>query len=102
MIDDKLRNQALKFSLEWGPERSVPLLEKMRRIDPGIDENMVKELEKLANEIQSFAWRQFEAAFAKQITESQAAENIRKQYPFVSSDNLSHLQTQGMYYAWKG
>lgn len=102
MIDDTLRNQALKFSLEWGPERSVPLLEKMRRLDPQIDEKTVAELGKLADEIQSYAWRQFQAAFAKRISEAEAAANIRKKFPFVSPENMSHLRTQGMYYAWKG
>ena len=102
MITDKMRNHALHFTLGWGPERSKPLLDKMRTIYPEIDETTVNALAKLCGEVTSFAWRQYEQAFAKSISESQAAGNIKERFPFVSPDNLSHLQTQGMYYAWHG
>lgn len=101
-IDDAMRNHALKFTLEWGPERSIPLIDKLRRVYPQIDDATVRQLEKICNDVTSFAWRQFEQAFAKEISEGEASSNVRKQFPFVDADNLSQLRTQGMYYAWKG
>jgi hypothetical protein len=102
MITDEMRNHALRLSLEWGPEMSKPLLPKLRTIYPEIDEETVEQLDKLCREIKSFAWSQYAEAFAKSISESQAGANVAKQYPFISSENRSHLHTQGMYYAWHG
>ena len=102
MIDDAMKNHALRFSLEWGPEMGKPLLGKMRTIYPKIDEETVKQLDKLCSEIKSFAWRRYEEAFSKEISEGEAGRLIREQYPFVDPGNLSQLHTQGMYYAWHG
>jgi len=102
MITDEMRNHALHFTLDWGSEHSKPLLDKLRTIYPEIDDATVNELARICSEVTSFAWGQYEKTFCKAISESQAARSVRERLPFVSSDNLSHLQTQGMYYAWHG
>ena len=102
MIDDKMRNEALAFALEWGPEMGKPLLGKMQTIYPQIEEATVAQLQKLCGEIKSFAWRAFEDAYSGKISEAAAERSVSEKYPFVSGKNLSHLHTQGMYYAWHG
>jgi hypothetical protein len=100
IFDSDTLNTALSMSLEWGPVRSTPLENRLAERFPNLTPREVKALKLTSAELESLAWREIERAYLKTITMDAAGETIRSAYPWVNTDNLSYLFTQGQYYAW--
>ncbi len=94
-------NTALRLRLEWGPNATRPLDQRIREAYPQLPESEVKQLVSTANEIATYAFDVWEKAYNKKISAGQAKAQIKARYPGIDDDNLSHLETQGMYFAWK-
>src|SRR6185369_11722466 len=99
-FDSDILNTALEMSLEWGLVRSRPLEERLAERFPSLAREQIIALKLTAGEVESLAWREVERAYLNQITIQQAASSILDTFPWVSASNLSHLVTQGQYYAW--
>jgi hypothetical protein len=95
-------NAALRFSLEWGENFGKPIFERMKKEFAYLTPSQIAALDKAAARIRSVAWQAYEDAYAKRITEGEAAKRIVEVFPGINGENLSHLYTQGMYYAWHG
>lgn len=99
-FDTDTLNTALAMSLEWGPVRSTPLETRLAERFPNLNPREVMALKLTSAEVESLAWREIERAYLKEITMDAAGTVIKSQFPWVDANNLSHLFTQGQYYAW--
>jgi hypothetical protein len=99
-FDSDTLNTALSMSLEWGPVRSTPLEARLTERFSNLTPREVMALKLTCGEVESLAWREVERAYLKQSTMEAAGATIRSAFPWVNTDNLSHLFTQGQYYAW--
>lgn len=99
---DELLNAAMAFILEWGENFGKPILERMKRKFPDLTETEILSFEEKAKKIKFLAFNLIEKAYHEKISTSQVWREIHDAFPGLSEDNRSHLQTQGMYYAWHG
>jgi hypothetical protein len=99
-FDADTLNTALSMSLEWGPVRSQPLQDRLAERFATLTKKELLGLKLTCGEVESLAWREIERAYLNEISINQAESAILSAFPWVSADNLSHLVTQGQYYAW--
>ncbi len=100
-INDQL-NTALGLKLEWGPNATRPLDQRIREAYPELPNSQIKQLAALANEIAGYGFDLWEQAYNKKISANEARAQLKARYPGIDADNSSHLETQGMYFAWHG
>jgi hypothetical protein len=104
--DPEILNTGLDLAMEWGPNWLAAIQARLAERHPGLNaaeldaydaacrtamrwgHAQVAEHWQAANRDGDEASRRFEAA-------------VREQYPWMSEKNLSHLFSQGCYYAWK-
>jgi hypothetical protein len=99
-FDTETLNTALAMSLEWGPVRSTPLETRLTERFPQLTPREVAALKLTCGTVESLAWREVERAYLKEKSMGAAESAVRSEFPWVSDDNMSHLMTQGQYYAW--
>ncbi len=95
-------NTALRLRLEWGPNATRPLDQRIREAFPDLPESQIKQLVAMAKEIARFGFDLWEQAYNKKISAHEARAQLKARYPEIGADNLSHLETQGTYFAWHG
>lgn len=97
-----LLNRALFLSLEWGEHWLTSIQGRLKEREAFLTDDQLNELDHLCRQqVQSFAWRQFEGATDDEQAIETAKQKIQTAFPWINSDNLDHLSSQGQYYARK-
>jgi hypothetical protein len=97
-------NQGLNMALEWGENFGKPIGPRLAALYPELSAEQLEKCEKVCEEVKSFAFQvlyELYGAGHKDPTAAQYHNVVRAKYPWVSSENLSRLLTQGRYYAWR-
>ena len=107
MENDEIVNAALEMSLEWGPNWLQPINARLREKYPQLTEKEAESLNVWCAAVRTFAFDLVEKEYkdeqaGKGIGSEAVQQEIRQKYPQVNAENLSHLYSQGMYYAWHG
>src|SRR5262249_31060971 len=95
-------NHALRLSLEWGENFHKPVDERLRKKFPKVSAAQARETDTLCRSIQSFAFRGIEEVYFGKADEGKVRKEILEKWPWIDEENLTHLWSQGMYYAWHG
>lgn len=100
-MDRGIYNKAIELSLEWGMNFGKPIRERLLFSYPDLKEEMIERLQAESKEIQTFAFNLYWIEADGEITLVEARNRILGKYPLLDDDNLSRLESQGMYYARK-
>ena len=94
-------NHALRVTLEWGPNRSIPAEERLSRLAPGMTPEAMQAAFARCADLERLAY-----ALAPQIkggTRSQAVaqRSLEEAFPGVEPDLAASAINQALYYHWK-
>ncbi len=96
---DKIRSAAVDVVLTWGPERIRPEIDRLRDSFPDVDEATAKEV--LADAWKVLSEAEAGAGAAKSGNTRGLEKALRKDRPWLTSDQVSRAVNQGMYYHWR-
>lgn len=99
-MDEEILNVALDMVLEWGENFGKPVMDRLRARFPDLTPAEAEHYDKIGRDIKSAAYNIVEKAYIATKSAGDSAAAIRAKYPLLSDDNISHLISQGMYYAW--
>ena len=98
-VDEKIANEALHLAMEWGEDFMKPTQPRLRKLHPRLTRKKLDEYDAVARAAMNFGHNYLydrpDSAF------DTFAEEVRRQAPWASGENLSRLYTQGQYYAHK-
>lgn len=98
-VDNAVRTAAMDVVLTWGPERMRPEIDRLRDSFPGIDDGSAKRA--LAEASRVLREAEDGAAVAKSSGVHQLENALRKDRPWLTSDQAGRAVSQGMYYHWR-
>ncbi len=105
-MDEKVLVDGIELAMAWGEHFLRPIQARLAAKYPGLDGETLEK----ANALCQRAMRNGHALVSKCMRDSGGNQKsafaafgaeLRKDYPWLSDDNLSHLFSQGCYYAWK-
>ncbi len=99
-------NDGLKLAMEWGEEWLQPIQERLGRSHPALDRKELDRYDKTCRAAMQRGHRLVPLCWRRPGTDETTAlaafiEQMRKEYEWISDENLNRLYSQGMYYAWK-
>jgi hypothetical protein len=100
--DDELLDLAIEVSLEWGPQMSRPVIDRIVERAPEVSRERAAELEARARAITSDGFALAERAYHGEMSYDDGRAELGKRYPRIASTVLDHIWYQGGYYAWHG
>lgn len=103
-LSPEILNQGLDMALEWGENFGKPIGPRLAALYPELSVEQLWACEKLCQEAKHFAFKvlyELYGAGHKDPSTAQYHDVVLDKYPWVSSQNLSRLLTQGRYYAWR-
>ena len=100
----ELLNVALDMSLEWGENWLAPIHERIREAYPELSLEDADVLNHWCIEAREYAYALVEEEYPMTLRNEKgtAMDRVQQKYPQIDGKNLSHLYSQGMYYAWHG
>ena len=103
-VSGEILNQGLDRALEWGENFGKPIGPRLAALYPELSVEQLEHCEMLCQEVKYFAFQVLYQLYEqghKDPSASQYDRPVLEKYPWVSSENLSRLLTQGRYYAWR-
>jgi hypothetical protein len=105
-MDTAVLNKGLDLAMEFGANWLRPIQDRLAVQFPQLSEAELNEYDRVCREAMNFGHTQLVSCWQEAHSEQhQAFEFFRRdvvaRYPWVSSTNLSHLFSQGCYYAFK-
>jgi len=97
-------NEGLHLAMEWGEDWLKPIQKRLSKSHPALSEDELNEINTVCQAAMRFGHSAvYELALksGKDTKQEEFEATMLARYPWVSSNNLSHLFSQGMYYAWK-
>jgi hypothetical protein len=105
-MEDQILNTGLDMAMEWGEHWLQPIQERLRKRYPRLSQSELDEYNAKCQATMKYGHNEVSRCWqAAAGNEHAAQEKFHKQmldhYPWVSTDNLRRLFSQGCYYAWK-
>lgn len=100
-VSDEVLNDAVHLALEWGEHWGKPVDSRLMAKHPSVTPAEARQADQLCREVMSYSFDQIAKAYLGQTSREEAVRNVRTRYPWLAAENLSRLENQGMYYAWK-
>jgi hypothetical protein len=101
---DDLLNEGLSLAMEWGENWLEPTQERLALRRPALSQSELDEINAICQAAMKFGHDSVYDLALKSGSKTKREDFepvMRARYPWVNSENLSHLFSQGMYYAWK-
>lgn len=105
-MDERILNAGLHLAMEFGENWLCPIQERLAGKFPELSRDGLNKYERMCREVMTFGheqvparWREARGNEAEALRLFKMA--MRDRYPWVTDENLSHLFSQGCYYAWK-
>jgi hypothetical protein len=111
MTEEKILNGGLEFALEFGPNWLQPIQSRLSKKFPDLQTD---ELDKYGTICRTamkdghdFIYKTLETAAdeKRKIKEKDVSDKLKlflhAKYPWIDSENLKRILSQGYYYAWK-
>ena len=99
---DELLSLAVDIHHAFGPEMSIPPVERLRKARPEIDEATARALVERAGEICGEAFALAERAYNGEMTEAEGRAKLGVMFPMLTASTLDALWSKGGYFAWHG
>ncbi|MCE7890528.1 MAG: hypothetical protein KJ015_20680 [Myxococcales bacterium] len=105
-MDPELMNLALDLALAWGPDFLQPTQGRLALLRPELSQHELDRYDDIARDamntghsiVQNLA---LERGLNDPSVPAEAKALVAEQLPWVSSENLARIVSQGMYFAWK-
>ncbi len=95
-------NTAVMLSLEWGENWGMPIQDRLRRYFTEVSEEEADNLENHCREMMAFSVQLAEKYYFKnEYSLEEALKILKQKFPKLEKRNLSHLFSQGVWYARK-
>ena len=107
-VEAGILNDIFAASLQFGEKWRRPIIEWVKELytyfEPNEQEILSSYIEKVRKNIEDFICVLYYEKHEKntEIIERDTKTLIAKEYPWMNSDNVSHMVSQGIYYAWRG
>lgn len=111
MNEEKILNKGLEFALEFGHNWLQPIQSRLSDKFPDLKSDELNNYDSVCRTAMKqghdYVYKTLEITTRenKKIKEKQMAEELKsflhKEYPWIDSDNLKRILTQGYYYAGK-
>ena len=101
----KILNLALKRSLEWGRKFEMPLDNKLMNSIPNLSGTDIDRVSQYVIQVRDdVLWKIYYPNWdvKTETLKIDAQKVAAEKYPWINKDNLTSLDSQGMYYAWHG
>jgi hypothetical protein len=101
---DELLNEGLSLAMEWGENWLKPIQERLALRRPALSQSELDEINAICQAAMKFGHDSVYDLALKSGSKTKLEDFepvMRARYPWANSENLSHLFSQGMYYAWK-
>jgi len=101
----KVLNCALKRSLEWGRKFELPLDNKLMDSIPNLSGTDIWKVSQYVIQVRDdILWKIYYPNWdvKTETLKINAQKVATEKYPWINKDNLASLDSQGMYYAWRG
>ncbi|HEV2680757.1 MAG TPA: hypothetical protein VGV14_09685, partial [Rhodanobacter sp.] len=101
---DALLNEGLDLAMEWGKNWLKPIQDRLAFGHPELTREELDEVNAISQNAMKFGHGYvYDLALkaGKDTKKSDLESAMQSRYPWVNARNLSHLFSQGMYYAWK-
>ena len=104
MTATELLNHILYLNLEWGPNRCIPIVERIQKKYPELTLDEINRMNAWCDEASKHAFRIIEEDYLNEMKKGrkELLAQIKSLYPEIDNANLDDIFTQGMYYAWHG
>jgi hypothetical protein len=109
-INEEILNHGLNMALEFGPNLNQPIHQRLKQKFPDLNDHKLAEINQLCYDVRdegvNFILSTLGAVAGKRGTikhaelELMLKEKLAK-YLWINEKNLSHIYSQGCYYAWK-
>ena len=101
----EILNTGLEMALEWGENFGKPIGPRLAERYPSLSEQQLNDYGEICKKVKSLGFDLIYELYPKSSPKGSIGgdwrQEVLKQYPWVSEDNLSHIYTQGCYYAWR-
>lgn len=97
-------NAGLALAMEWGENWLKPIQPRLRLRYPQLSQAELDQFNRLCQEAMKFGHDTvYELAMAagNRVHVSDFEPVFKARYPWADNKNITHLFSQGMYYAWK-
>lgn len=101
---DALLNEGLDLAMEWGKDWLKPIQTRLAKRHPELTQKELDELNVTCQAAMRFGHGvvyDLALASGKNTKREDFEPVIKARYPWINHKNISHLFSQGMYYAWK-
>jgi hypothetical protein len=101
---EALLNEGLDLAMEWGKNWLKPIQERLAVRHPELSQDELNEINAICQSTMKFGHDyvyNLALKTGKDTKKSDLELAMQSRYPWVNAKNISHLFSQGMYYAWK-
>lgn len=102
--ETEILNVGLEMALEWGENFGKPIQPRLAERYPNLNEKQLDGYSEICKKVKSLGFDLIYELYPKGGVDSARGnwrQEILEQYPWVCEQNLSHIYSQGCYYAWR-
>ena len=100
-ITDEQFDRAFAEFQAFGPQRRIPIEERLRKLLPNATLEEFASLQIRCKEIEAFALSLAEKVRERQTSDEVARNRLAEQYPFLTRERLGHTWSQAVYFSLK-
>lgn len=101
-LSPEILNAALRLSLDPAHSARKWIREPLRQRMPTLTEEEAEEADVVCGGLKRTVFKWIERVHRGLFSESETRQMIADEYPWIDAENLSHLWSQGMYFACRG
>jgi hypothetical protein len=105
-MESHILNTGLDMAMEWGEHWLQPIQERLHKHYPHLSQTELDQYNEQCQAAMKYGHREVPICWQESAGKESAAQKLfdkrmRDHYPWVTSDNIGRLFSQGCYYAWK-
>jgi hypothetical protein len=94
-------NEALDISLAWGPQRAVPVAQRLKEAFPALSDDEIAALERECSAVLSMACRLADEIGDRGLAPAAAHAQFHARFPTLDAKRAGAAMHQGYYSYWR-
>lgn len=99
-VPDKILDQAFAVYEEWGPDRRIHRVERLKQTFPSLTDAEVASVIEEMKAVSATVWEIAQMGGEAKMAKSKIVKLLQKKHPFLQDKGLKHAVTLVNYYAW--
>jgi hypothetical protein len=99
-IPNEILDQAYAVYEEWGPDRRVDRVERLKQTFPSLTEADVASVSAEMKRVSSTVWKVAQMGGEAKMPKSKIVKLLQKEHPYLKDKGLTHAVYLVNYYAW--